>query len=63
MRIGAFRTAVKALLDGSIHAARPLALSHECALLAYERLLVQVRSQSALLRPSDRARDTPSSRS
>jgi len=54
---GAFRTAVKALLDGSIHAARSLALPHEGALRAYERLLQQVRGQSALLRPSDRAGD------
>src|SRR5581483_7053104 len=57
MHRGAFRTAVKALLDGSIHAARSLTSTHEGALSAYERLLGQVRSQSALLRPSDRARD------
>jgi hypothetical protein len=56
-KAGAFRTAVKALLDGSIHAARSLTLAHEGALAAYERLLSQVRSQSALLRPSDRAKD------
>jgi hypothetical protein len=57
MRTGAFRTAVKALLDGSIHAARSLAPTHEGALRAYERLLQQVRGQSGLLRPSDRASD------
>jgi hypothetical protein len=57
MRSGAFRAAVTALLDGSIHAARTLAPAHEGALSAYERLLGQVQSQSALLRPSDRARD------
>jgi hypothetical protein len=57
-RAGVFRSAVKTLLDGSIHAARSLAQAHDGALPAYERLLSLIRSQTALLRPSDRAWDT-----
>src|SRR5262245_16848460 len=52
-----FRQTAKQQLDDSIHAGRSLALRHDGALLAYERLLRQVQSRTALLHPSDRAGD------
>src|SRR5262249_18480647 len=54
---GAFRIAAKRSIDGSIHVARSLAVPHEGALLAYERLVEHVRSQSVLLPASRRAND------
>jgi hypothetical protein len=54
---GTFRKSAKQLLDASIHAGRCLARRHDGALPAYERLLRQVQSRTALLRPSDRAGD------
>ena len=54
---GSFRKTAKQLLDDSIHAGRSLAARHDGALLAYERLLRQVQSQSTLLRTSTRPRD------
>lgn len=52
---GAFRTTAKALLDGSIHAARSLAQRHG-ACEAYERLLYQVQRRTALVQPWSRPR-------
>jgi hypothetical protein len=56
-REGSFRKTAKRLLDDSIHAGRSLAGRHDRALLAYERLLRQVQTQTNLLHPSDRASD------
>ena len=56
-REGSFRKTVKQLLDDSIHAGRSLARRHDGTLPAYERLLRQVQSRTALLRPSNRAGD------
>ena len=56
-RDGLFRKTAKQLLDDSIHAGRSLAGRHDGALLAYERLLRQVQSQTTLLRASERPRD------
>jgi hypothetical protein len=56
-RAGAFRQTAKQLLDGSIHAAHSLARRQDGALPAYERLLRQVQSRTALLHLSDRPGD------
>ena len=56
-REGSFRKTAKRQLDDSIHAGRSLAARHAGALLAYERLLRQVQTQTNLLYPSDRAGD------
>jgi len=56
-RDGSFRKTATQLLDDSIHAGRSLAGRHDGALLAYERLLRQVQSQTTLLRASERPRD------
>src|SRR4051794_40889810 len=54
---GLFRKTAKNLLDDSIHAGRTLARAHKGALPAYERLLRQVQSRTALLYPSGRPGD------
>jgi hypothetical protein len=52
-----FHKTAKQLLDDSIHAARSLAQRHDGAPPAYERLLRQVQSHTALLHPSARPGD------
>ena len=56
-RQGSFRQAAKRELDTCIHVGRYLAGRHDGALLAYDRLLQQVRSRTSLLGPSGRAGD------